>query len=38
MRNVIRLPHLTTEDPGPMRTFYDKIIGHVRSNESMGKK
>ena len=35
---MIHLPNLTSEDSGSMRKFYDKVIGHVRSVDSMGDK
>ena len=38
IRSLIHLPNLTSEDSGSMRKFYDKVIGHVRSVDSMGDK
>lgn len=38
MRGLIHLPSLTSEDATSMRVFYDKVIGHIRSIESMGEK
>ena len=36
MRGLIHLPSLTSEDAISMRVFYDKVVGHIRSIESMG--
>ena len=38
MRGLIHLPSLTSEDATSMRVFYDKVVGHIRSIESMGEK
>ena len=38
MRGLIHLPRLSAEDATSMRVFYDKVVGHVRSVESMGEK
>ena len=38
MRGLIHLPSLTSEDATSMRVFYDKVVGHIRSIESMGGK
>ncbi|CAB4013360.1 Hypothetical predicted protein [Paramuricea clavata] len=38
MRGLIHLPGLSAEDATSMRVFYDKVVGHVRSVESMGEK
>ena len=38
MRGLIHLPSLTSEDATSMRVFYDKVVGHTRSIESMGEK
>ncbi|XP_078363870.1 uncharacterized protein LOC144648110 [Oculina patagonica] len=38
VRSLIHLPRLTSDDATSMRKFYDEVIGHVRSVESMGEK
>ena len=38
MRSLIHLPCLRYDDATSMRKFYDEVIGHVRSVESMGGK
>ena len=37
MRGLIHLPRLSAEDATSMRVFYNKVVGHVRSVESMGE-
>ena len=38
IRSLIHLPQLNSEDALSMRKFYDQVVGHVRSVESMGEK
>ena len=38
IRSLIHLSHLNSEDALSMRKFYDQVVGHVRSVESMGEK
>ena len=38
VRSLIHLPRLSSDDATSMRKFYDEVIGHVRSVESMGEK
>ena len=38
MRGLVHLPRLSSEEVISMRVFYDKVVGHVRSVESMGEK
>ena len=38
VRSLIHLPRLSCDDAASMRKFYDEVIGHVRSVESMGEK
>ena len=38
MRGLIHLPSLASEDATSMRVFYDKVVGHIRSIESMREK
>ncbi|XP_078357270.1 uncharacterized protein LOC144642154 [Oculina patagonica] len=38
VRSLIHLPRLTSDDATSMRKFYDEVIVHVRSVESMGEK
>ena len=38
VRALIRLTRLSSEDASSMRKFYDQVVGHVRSVESMGEK
>ena len=38
VRAMIHLPHLSSEDASSIRKFYDQVVGHVRSVESMGEK
>ena len=37
-RSLIHAPRLSCDDAAPMRKFYNEVIGHVRSVESMGAK
>ncbi|XP_068671153.1 uncharacterized protein [Montipora foliosa] len=36
IRSLIYLPRLNSDDALSMRKFYDQVVGHVRSVESMG--
>lgn len=38
VRSFIHLPRLSSDDVTSMRKFYDEVIGHVCSVESMGEK
>ena len=38
IRSLIHLPRLNSDDALSMRKFYDQVVGHVRSVESMGEK
>ena len=38
IRSLINLSHLNSEDALSMRKFYDQVVGHVRSVESMELK
>ena len=38
VRSLIHLPRLSSDDATSMRKFYDDVIGHVCSVESMGEK
>ena len=38
IRSLIHLPQLNSEDALFMRKFYEQVVGHVRSVESMGEK
>jgi hypothetical protein len=38
MRGLIHLPRLSAENATSIRVFYDKVVGNVRSVESMGEK
>ena len=38
IRSLIHLPQLNSEDALSMRKFYEQVVGHVRSVESMGEK
>ena len=38
IRFLIHLPPLNSDDTLSMRNFYDQVVGHVRSVESMGEK
>ena len=38
IRSLIHLPQLNSDDALSMRKFYDQVVGHVRSVESMGEK
>ena len=38
IRSLIHLPRLNSDDALSMRKFYDQVVGHVRSVESMGGK
>ena len=38
VRSLIHLPCLNSDDTTSMRKFYNEVIGHVRSVESMGEK
>jgi len=38
VRSLIHLPRLMSQDGVSMRKFYNQVVGHVRSVESMGDK
>ena len=38
IRSLIHLSHLNSKDALSMRKFYDQLVGHVRSVESMDEK